>query len=69
MYDYVNQVRQEVDNVIRKRVFVGNYSVPPNTIATSALQETVMIALDTMVKLPPFSAMGVSIDVRGGIGD
>lgn len=68
LYDYVNQVRQEVDNVIRKRVFVGNYSVPPNTIATSALQETVMIALDTMVKLPPFSAMGVSIDVRGGIG-
>ena len=54
--------------MIRKRVFVGNYRVPPNTIATSASQETVMIALDTMVKLPPFSVMGVSIDVRGGIG-
>ena len=64
LHDYINKtVRQEVDNILRKRVFVNDYEVPPSTCETSVTQEVMLTTAEMMVKLPPFSVMGVMIDV------
>lgn len=64
LHDYINKtVRQEVDNILRKRVFVNDYEVPPSTCETSVTQEVMLTTAEMMVKIPPFSVMGVMIDV------
>ena len=68
LHDHIHFVRQEADNIVRKRVFLGKYRVPPSSTGTSVSQEWAMTSLDVMTKIPPFSVMGVSIDVGVGIG-
>lgn len=64
LHDYINKtVRQEVDNILRKRVFVNDYEVPPSTCETSVTQEVMLTTAEMMAKVPPFSVMGVMIDV------
>ena len=61
-------MRQEVDNILRKRVFVNDYEVPPSTCETSVTQEVMLTTAEMMVKIPPFSVMGVMIDVVVRVG-
>lgn len=69
LHDYINKtVRQEVDNILRKRVFVNDYEVPPSTCETSVTQEVMLTTAEMMVKIPPFSVMGVMIDVVVRVG-
>ena len=65
LYDYlITVVRKAADDIIRMRVFLSDRMLPSEDSVTTLRTETSLTILKTLVHLPPFSVMRVSLDVR-----
>lgn len=64
IFDYlITVIRKDTDNIIRTRVFLSDCLVPSEASQTSITTEKNLTTMKALVKMPPISVMGVSLDV------